>query len=296
MLPTFLGLGAPKAATTWLARCLDEHPSVFITDVKETEYFSWRHTMQDLGAYKEHFRAAGPSAEAVGEISTSYLHWEGTPDRAHAVVPEAHLFASLRDPVEQIHSHYWHLRRQNFHQQQRSRPASLEEALDLYPEKLLRPARYAEHLARWLTVYDRDQVHVIFYEDIQNRPDDVVENLYRFLNVDASFRPSVLKVQDRSVRRGTSPRSETLERMYTRLYDILTQYVYFPLRHTIGRRVAEAIKNRVGVREMLEGIFRRDGYPDMAPDLQADLRSEFADDIRDLETLTGRDLQHWIDP
>jgi hypothetical protein len=55
MLPTFLGLGAPKAATTWLARCLDEHPSVFITDVKETEYFSWRHTVQDLGAYQEHF-------------------------------------------------------------------------------------------------------------------------------------------------------------------------------------------------------------------------------------------------
>jgi hypothetical protein len=39
-LPTFLGIGAPKCGTTWLAECLREHPQVFVPEVKEVVYFS----------------------------------------------------------------------------------------------------------------------------------------------------------------------------------------------------------------------------------------------------------------
>ena len=39
MLPNFIGIGAPKAGTTWLARCLGEHPQVCMAAVKETEFW-----------------------------------------------------------------------------------------------------------------------------------------------------------------------------------------------------------------------------------------------------------------
>ena len=35
MLPSFIGIGAPRAGTTWLFRCLREHPEVFMAEVKE---------------------------------------------------------------------------------------------------------------------------------------------------------------------------------------------------------------------------------------------------------------------
>jgi hypothetical protein len=291
MLPTFLGLGAPKAATTWLAKCLDDHPDVFVADVKETKFFSWGHTIRDLGDYREHF--AGAMEEAVGEITTSYLFWEGTAERVHDVLPNAQLFVSLRNPMDQVYSHYWHLRRQNFHQEENPRPGSFEEALEMYPDKLLRPAQYAEHLDRWLDRFDREQLHVIFYDDIQTTPETVVERLYAFLNVDPSVQPSALNTTGTSVRRGTSPKSPFFERVYNRLYDGLTQYVYHPVKQRIGPARAERLKNMLRVRESLESLLREDGYPEMTADTRERLREHFSDDITRLEHLTGHNLSHW---
>lgn len=36
----FLGIGAPKCATTWLAACLSDHPEIFMPAKKEVSFFS----------------------------------------------------------------------------------------------------------------------------------------------------------------------------------------------------------------------------------------------------------------
>lgn len=291
-LPTFLGLGAPKAATTWLFQCLHDHPDVFVADIKETEFFSWGHTIRDLNEYRRHFASVNGET-AIGEITTSYLYWDGTAERVHKVLPDARLFVSLRNPMDQVYSHYWHLRRQNFHQNDHLRPSSFEHALDMYPEKLLHPARYGEHLAHWLEVFEQDQLHIIWYDDIQTKPEQVLETLYAFLDVDTNVKPSALQSDGTSVRRGTSPQNPFYERMYTALYDGLTQHVYHPVKQWIGPARAEWLKNTLRVRETLETLFRNEGYPDMSPETRSRLRDHFADDIARLEDLTGRDLQHW---
>ena len=38
-LPTFLGIGAPRAGTTWLHANLKKHPEIWLTPVKEIHYF-----------------------------------------------------------------------------------------------------------------------------------------------------------------------------------------------------------------------------------------------------------------
>jgi len=40
--PAFLGIGAQKAATTWLDRCLRSHPSIWLPPLKELHYFDDR--------------------------------------------------------------------------------------------------------------------------------------------------------------------------------------------------------------------------------------------------------------
>jgi hypothetical protein len=42
-LPTFLGIGAPRAGTTWLHANLGKHPEIWLTPVKEVHYFDTRH-------------------------------------------------------------------------------------------------------------------------------------------------------------------------------------------------------------------------------------------------------------
>jgi hypothetical protein len=40
--PHFLGIGAQKAATTWLHRCLRAHPDLWLPPIKELHYFTHR--------------------------------------------------------------------------------------------------------------------------------------------------------------------------------------------------------------------------------------------------------------
>ena len=39
-LPDFIGIGTPKAATTWLFQCLAEHPEICMSKTKEVNYFN----------------------------------------------------------------------------------------------------------------------------------------------------------------------------------------------------------------------------------------------------------------
>ncbi len=297
MLPNFIGIGAPKAGTTWLARCLGEHPEIHVAPIKETKFFDDEQIEGRRAEYEAHFKGAG-NAKAVGEISVRYLaSRRGAAERIRQWLPDARLFVSLRNPVDQIWSHYWHLQRQNFHQGDVSDLAdTVEEAVRRYPDLLIEPALYGKHLAHWLHVFDRGRLHVIFYDDIAARPARVVEGLYAFLGVDPAFRAPGLSVRDASVRRGTSPRTPWLGRAHRALYATLGTGLYGSLKRALGPRRADAVKRRLRVREIMEGVFMRSGYPSLPPGTQAHLAELVRDDVRRLEALVGRDLATWLDP
>ncbi len=53
----FVGIGAQKSGTTWLARMLASHPDVFVTPVKEIHYFDHtRHLTEQLSGKKRRSR------------------------------------------------------------------------------------------------------------------------------------------------------------------------------------------------------------------------------------------------
>src|SRR5436190_8834257 len=102
MLPNFIGIGAPKAGTTWFFKCLQEHPEVFVAAVKETSFFDFAEVAGRLDKYEEHF-AGSESFPARGEISTRYLTSQEAPARVKTYVPTARLFVSLRNPIDQVY-------------------------------------------------------------------------------------------------------------------------------------------------------------------------------------------------
>jgi hypothetical protein len=56
-LPTFLGIGAPRAGTTWLHANLGEHPEIWLTPIKEVHYFDSRHRgRRNNNYYRRHLR------------------------------------------------------------------------------------------------------------------------------------------------------------------------------------------------------------------------------------------------
>ncbi|ETW98282.1 MAG: hypothetical protein ETSY1_19365 [Candidatus Entotheonella factor] len=293
MLPTFMGIGAPKAGTTWLYHCLREHPDIFMTSVKETRFFDYGTIDGRMAEYHAHFAGSGRYA-VRGEFSTRYLTSCRAPQRIQHHLPDIRLIVAVRNPVEQVYSHYWHLVRQNFHQWHHDcLPHSFEAALKQYPEALLEPASYDKHLQRWQQYFDASQLLILFYEDICRQPQDILQTVYSFLGAEPDVKPPSLQAHNSSVRRGASPRTAGLGQLYALLYGVWSRHIAYRCKQYLGTRTVARLQDRLKLRIWAEFVFMHPGYPSMQPDTRARLRAFFEPDIRGLSERTGRDLSHW---
>ncbi|MCS3657974.1 hypothetical protein GGQ11_002775 [Salinibacter ruber] len=294
MLPTFLGIGVPKAGTTWLALNLRAHPEVYIPEMKETKFLRF----DGLDArfpdeYEAYFEDATPG-QAVGDITTTYFASEHVPRRVARFLPDVRLFVVLRNPIDQLYSHYWHLERQNFHQWHRkNQPESFEEALESYPDLLLKHAFYARHLERWLTHVDREQLLVLIHEELKSSPQQTLNRVFEHIGVEPGYASEKIDAGGSSARRGTSPRGPLAEWTHEVLYEILNRKLYHPLKNMIGLQSADRIKDALRVRPIMEFLFRKKGYPDMRASTRQHLRERLQDDVRKTEELIDRDLSIW---
>ena len=292
-LPNFIGIGAPKSGTTWLTKCLSEHPDVFMAPMKETEFWKFTDAEQRLDEYAAHFRGAR-NERAIGEFSVRYLSLPHVPERVHRVLPRIRLIVALRNPIDQVYSNYWHLQRQNFNlHDPKLAPQSIEEALEKHRDFLLAPARYAEHLERWYRHFAREQLLVILFDDIQSRPADVLHQLFAFLGVNPDFQPPSIAQTGTAVRQGTSPRSGKAAELHSRIYQALVENIYAPLKRMLGTRTASQIKDVLRIRPIMESLFMRKGYPPMSANVRELLAKEFAPEIERLAELTGLNLDSW---
>ncbi|MDG1953021.1 MAG: sulfotransferase [Gammaproteobacteria bacterium] len=295
MHPTFIGIGAPKSGTTWLARCLGEHPSVFMSSMKEIEFWKHADACRRLDEYAHHFRQT-ERASAIGEFSVRYLSLPGVPERIHAVFPRMKLIVALRNPIEQVTSNFWHLNRQRFNLPPGELgPQSVGEALasDSHREFLLGPARYASHLERFYRLFPEEQIHVIRFEDIKADPASVMRDLFGFLGVDLGFEPPSLLEKGANVRKGTSPKNIHAAKIHEIIYGGLVNRVYNPLKQVIGVRRASRLKDFLRVRHLMETLFMKKGYPELSHEDRKALNAEFKEEIGRLECLTGLCMQNW---
>ena len=105
-LPNFVIAGAQKSGTTYLQRCLQDHPDVFMPP-DETAYFedSDFHTVPWESFLKEFEQAAGK--KAIGIKRPDYMGRKGCARNLASKLPDAKIFFVLRNPVERAISAYF---------------------------------------------------------------------------------------------------------------------------------------------------------------------------------------------
>jgi hypothetical protein len=192
-LPDFLIIGAQKAGTTALFAYLRWHPEITGPSWKEVSFFDRRYR-EDERAYRASFPAKPRQWlvarrrgrwPLVGEASPSYILHPLAPQRARDLVPQARLIAILRNPVDRAYSHYQHEVRLG------REPLSFQDALDREDERMrgevermateptyfsdawwnytyVERGRYAEQLERWLAIFPRDQLLILFMEELRD--------------------------------------------------------------------------------------------------------------------------------
>jgi len=197
VLPDFLIIGGQRCGTTSLFEYLCRHPAVCRPVEKELQFFSYRFD-RGVAWYRCHFPTVKAArGRKVFEATPYYLLHDQAPSRAVSVVPEARLVALLRNPTERAWSHYQH------NVLRGTEVLPFEEALRAESERLdpggdgssdassshhkrhsyVTRGRYAEQLDRWLAVYPRNQLLVLFSEDLYRDPGATYARVLEFLGL-----------------------------------------------------------------------------------------------------------------
>jgi len=185
--PTYVGIGAQKAGTTWWARLLRRHPGVATVPglPKELHYFDrfafdpWR--APDAEGYHRYFPRPEVGPQVTGEWTPSYLarHW--VPALLAEAAPQARLLVMLRDPVERYRSGLTHFLRRGHGEDPRL--AALAFAIGCY----------ATQLAWWERHVPRERILVLQYERCCAEPSAELARTYGFCGLDPSFRPDGMR-------------------------------------------------------------------------------------------------------
>lgn len=285
-LPNFMIIGVAKAGTTSLYRYLDQHPQVFMTPVKGTNFFGyedardWKWTDEGDPPLMRHFQAktfeeyealfAGATDEiAIGEASPQYLRCPTAARRIREHIPKAKLVASLRNPADRAYSGYLMRARRG-------------EAVKSPHEELtsqsshVREGFYYRRLKRYFDAFERHQINVYIFEEFRQDPAGIVVDLFDYLGVDTYIVPDTTTKHNPA----GVPKRRWLNRLYFNPTLIRTAKSLLPERM---QRTAKQIQQK------------NQRAPQKFPaDVRAELLDLYSEDIHKLEALLDRDLSIWL--
>lgn len=229
-LPSFMIIGAQKSGTSSLFDYLSEHPQLYPSSPKEVHFFDGgldpdsNDFERGLTWYRAHFPMwKGPGAF---EASPLYLFDPRCPKRISDLLPEVKLIVVLRNPTERAISHYFHSMRSGRESlpimeallEEESRLKSLvdeKRVESLIHHSYKSRGRYTEQLKRFFEYFPKRQVLILKGEDLFQRPEEVLSQVFKFVNASEEF--SVKELKPRNV-------SENRTQVDSGVYSYLDEY------------------------------------------------------------------------
>lgn len=159
--PYVLSMGPQRSGTSWIDRYLRSRGDVCLpSGVKEAFYFD-RHYDRGIDFYRDHFRPT-TAHRLMAEISTTVFDTPGAAKRVYNIFGhDIRLLCPLRHPITRSYSLYCHYKRYGLV------VGTLQQACAQNPQ-ILTSSYYARHLQKWLSVYDKKNIHFVFQEDMES--------------------------------------------------------------------------------------------------------------------------------
>lgn len=301
-MPNFLIIGAMKSGTTALYYHLEQHPEIYMSPVKEPNFFACegertmtrlpgdpigvsRASVTDVESYRELFAKAS-GEKALGEASHSSLYSPKAPTNIQRHIPGAKMIVILRNPAERAYSHFLHSVRTGVEHTTDFARALEEEHSGEREGRHLQDyvgwGLYHAQLQRYYEMFEASNIRVYLHEDLKDAPRETVRDVFRFLEVDDAFVP------DTSLKRNISgdPRNRVLDRLLRGQH---------PLKSALKLRLPARMRWRAS--EVVDALKTRNLAlpPPMPPEARHHLVEVYREDIGRLQALIGRDLSAWVE-
>ena len=278
---SFIGIGGQKCASTWIYDILADQKEVALSRAKELDFFS-NYWDRGYGWYENQFeRDRLIAAKVIGEVSPSYLSDTDAPARAAQYNPDMRIILTLRNPIDRAYSNHKHNIRQGF---VFGDDLSFEKSLAENPT-YIEHGYYGKHLEKWLKYFPKEQILIIYFEDIVANPEGVAAGVYRFLGISEDFvTANFRKKSNESVAVANVRLALFVDgiRNYVKASNMISWV--WGLLNMLGVR---AIYRLLNMREVNSKI------PKMLPETRDYLASLYRSDIDLLESIVGHPLTGW---
>lgn len=280
--PDFIIIGAGKCGTTSLHRYINEHPDIYLCPIKETYFFieeSIRRKRKSFGAisdpkdYYALFENA-PEKSVIGEISTNYYAYPASAKIIHDALPHTKIIAILRDPANRAFSSY-QMRVRGGHEKREFDSIIAED------NRHVIRGFYYRQLLPYFELFDREQIKILFFEDLCRDSVKFVQDLFEYLGVDTSFVPNT----DEKRREGGLPKNQVWHKLLTQKNPIRTSVATI-LKPFIPLDTRRAMRQKM----VKENIYKAK----LSPESRQKLITLYRDDILKLQDLIQRDLSSWL--
>ena len=293
--PNFLIVGVARCGTTSLFHYLKQHPEIGMSKIKEPKYFSsidlnlpqtgvgdgtvFSKLVTSEMNYDELFDGL-ESFKTIGEGSSDcfYYHKMVIP-RIKEKLGDVKIIVCLRNPIERAFSAYNNLVRDS------REYLSFSDGLAEEQNRIVNNWDWMWHYkngglyAEALEHYQKEftNVKVVFFEDLESKPHEVLNELFVFLGVKSKISIDV----DTRYSHSGKPKSKILSLLTSRKNPIIFMMREIALKF-IPRKYLEKAASKMFVKDTI------------LSDDKKQLQSFFKKDILKLETLLNRDLKSWL--
>jgi len=284
----FICIGAPKCATTWLAKTLNEHPDIFMPE-KEPNFFNktfffyrknaeWNYK-KGINWYSRFF--AGADSRIKGEKTPRYLYDQEAPKLIKKHFPNIKIILILRNPIDLVWSYYWHAKYKNNFPNINKMMNSKHELFEL--------GYFSKYIKRYLQYFSRDQMLILFYDDLKADPQNFLYKVCDFLGVDNKI-PLESANQEVNV---TKNKLTWRRKYFFMLRNFSTRatkkyLIKFPNVHNKIRKCDNIIKNNFVYKQKTGKK-----HKPIPQKTRQKLLAIYQPEIKRLENILGSDLRHW---
>jgi len=295
-MPNLLVIGAAKAGTTALYSYLTQHPQVFLSRVKEPEFFSKEeYYARGLDWYKDRHFEGAEDYLVKAEATPHYLYWS---EKVAPRIKEAYrerpvkFIATFRDPVSRAYSMYWNMVGEgiedlDFDEALRVEERRLEQNRnELYQVGSMAygystGSRYASLLQPYLELFSPDNFFFVLQDDLKSRANETCREIFEFLGLESS-----IEIDPSTSNPAAMPRSRLLHKALRRR-PLFKEFIkpFIPVR---VRRVRRSLKSKI-----MKANLKETAYEPLHPQLAHELRLSYRTEIEELEKIIGRELSSW---